>query len=486
MFDLIKILRKKAFKNSKNFLFLFLLKVSFVYGGAFKRTSDLENLKEKQLADSIKQKVKAKGLKLSSLGLIISSLEEKTESIYSLHADKLFIPASLAKIPTLLSLYHFYPLSYTFKTSFISSSLVEKGILKGDLILKGGGDSSFTSESLWKLVNVLTRSNLKQVEGHLLIDSSLYQTETDLEESERSYLAPSGASSFNWNSVAFYIRPGTKLKDPAFVYANPQNLYIEVLNKVKTGTKNKIVIKRKKLFKNKEVFEIRGEIDLKETEIVKYRSIKKPALWLGYNALAFLKQRGIQISKGVKEGSCQSSCFVLAEWKSRAFPFHSYNMMKYSSNFVTRMLVSHLPLLEGAKKGDLDLGMKKIQTYLNQKGFRDLTLEEPSGLSRNNKLSPRDIKKSLLLIENQYYKPEFLSSYPLARGEGTLEKRFENLPPKSFVRAKTGSLSGVLGLAGWAGSETKQYVFVFIFNGSPEKMQKAKDLFDETLLLLIN
>ena len=46
-----------------------------------------------------------------------------------------------------------------------------------------------------------------------------------------------------------------------------------------------------------------------------------------------------------------------------------------------------------------------------------------------------------------------MASYPLAQSAGTLKKRFQNLSPDSFVRAKTGSLYGVLGLAGWAGSK---------------------------------
>ena len=493
-------------------VFFFLYQTGFLY-------AQPKSLKEKQFSEYITAQIKRKGLKPNELGLTISS---KQGEIYSLNADQLFIPASLAKIPILSALYHFYPVAYTFKTSFLSSASLKEGILKGDLILKGGGDSSFTSESLWKLVNALIRSGLKKAEGHLIVDDSLYTKESSLPYSERSYSAPSSSSSFNWNSVAFYIRPGDKTQSPAQIYSNPQNQYIEVINKVKTGSKNKITVKRKKSLKNKEVFELKGEIKLTEKEIVKYRSITQPALWLGFNALEFLRQRGIQISGSVKKGSCRKSCKVLAEWESRPFPFHSYNMMKYSSNFVTRMLVSHLTLLDekinlkssdkvknkkrkklsfqlsslfqrnssslgnqgSLKKGDLNRGMEQVRNYLkNREGFKNFKLEEPSGLSRNNRLSPRDIKNSLVSFHKVQYKPEMMVSYPLAQSAGTLKKRFQNLSPDSFVRAKTGSLYGVLGLAGWAGSKKNQYAFVFIYNG--KNTQKAKELFDQSLLFLI-
>ncbi len=438
---------------------------------------------------SIQKKIKAKGLKKSSLGLIISKKQKSgsTIPIYSLNEKQLFIPASLAKIAVLSALYHFYPPAYAFKTFFVSSAPLERGVLKGDLVLKGGGDSSFTSESLWVLANALTRSGLKEIQGDLLVDDSLYSKDLSGSFSERSYLAPASASSFNWNSAAFYIRPGKTLKSPAIVFADPASSYIEIINKAITGTKNKINIKRRSVSSKKEIFEIKGEVNIHEKEIVKYRHITQPALWLGHNALFFLKQRGITVSGQAKKGSCAGSCRALAEQNSRPFAFHSYNLMKYSSNFTAKMLVSHLPLLKGAKKGGLRKGMKWVNSYLKgAEGIKTFVLQEPSGLSRKNRLTPKDLQKILIRSQNKFHSAEALFSYPLAGGKGTLEKRFPALPPSSFVRAKTGSLSGALGLAGWASSKKAgDYVFVFIFNGKAGKSLKAQALFDEIILALL-
>ena len=475
----------------------------------------------------IERKIKSSTLKKSSLGLLISKIQKdnKVIPLYSLNGERLFAPASLAKIPALSAFRHYYPPSWTFKTSFVSSASLKEGVLHGDLILKGGGDSSFTSESLWNLVNNLTRSGLKEVKGDLLIDDSLYTKEPFRPYSERSYMAPASASSFNWNSVAFYIRPGQALKSPAFVFANPENAYIKIVNKVVTGKKNQIKIQRR-AFSKKEVFEIRGKVNINEEELVYYRNITQPALWLGYNILSFLRQRGIKVSGQVKKGLCLKSlaqqgsqnekrekadfasqramaqvksqklklslpsrvCRILAEWESRPLPFHFYNLMKYSSNFVAKMLASHLPLLEGRAKGDLKQGMKKIKSYLkNVEGITNFVLKEPSGLHRGNRLAPRDLQKILIRSYKNFYSPEMLFSYPLAGGEGTLSDRLAHQPPL-LLRAKTGSLSGALGLAGWLkSSKTKEhYVFVFIFNGKVAQSLKAQKLFDELILSLAN
>lgn len=445
----------------------------------YAKTSEIEKL------------IKTKGLNLSSLGLVISKAhpDNTITPVYNLNGNKLFVPASVVKIATLSALYKYYPPSYIFTTSFISGASIEKGILKGDLILKGGGDSSFTSESLWNLVNNLSHRGIREVQGDLLIDDTLYNLETPLPSSDRSYMALISASSFNWNSVSFRIRPSQTFRNPAFVTADPENSYIKIISRVKTGKKNKITIQRQSISPVGEIFKIRGTIDINKQEIFKYRNITNPALWLGENARNFLAHRGIKISGRVRKGICSKDCQILAKWESRPFSFHSYNLMKYSSNFVTRMLVAHLPLLKGKNKGDLSQGLDLLRSYLMQnEGLKNFHLEEPSGLSRKNKFAPKDLQKILIRSGKNFYSPEMLSSYPLAGGKGTLKDRFKNLPPSAMVRAKTGSLSGVLGLAGWASSlkdKNNQYIFVFIFNGKARKSPKAGELFDEIILSLL-
>ena len=439
----------------------------------------------------IKQLIKTKGLNPSSLGLVISKIhpDNTITPVYNLNEGKLFVPASLVKIAILPALYKYYPPSYTFTTSFVSSALVDKGVLKGDLVLRGGGDSSMTSESLWNLVNNLSHRGITEVQGDLLIDDTLYNLETPLPSSERSYMSPISASSFNWNSVTFRIRPSQFLRQPAVVTVDPENSYIKVISRVKTGKRNKITIKRQSISHQGEVFKIKGTVDIKEQEIFKYRNITNPALWFGENALSFLDQRGIKVLGQVRKGVCLRDCQILAKWESRPLAFHSYNLMKYSSNFVTQMLVAHLPLLKGETKGNLSQGLEWIRAYLTQnEGLKDFHLEEPSGLSRKNRFFPKDLQKILIHSRKSFYSPEMLFSYPLAGGKGTLNHRLKNLPPSIVVRAKTGSLHGVLSLAGWASSlkdKNNQYIFVFIFNGKARKSPKAGELFEEIILSLL-
>ena len=52
-------------------------------------------------------------------------------------------------------------------------------------------------------------------------------------------------------------------------------------------------------------------------EVLIYKNVLYPALWTGWNALAFLKQRGIDIQGSVQLGKTPKKAFVLSKWTSR-------------------------------------------------------------------------------------------------------------------------------------------------------------------------
>ena len=434
--------------------------------------------------------LKKNNLKRASFGLVVSEssvFSGEKKAFYALNPDRLFIPASLTKIATLSALFHYYPVEGRFQSQIVSSASLSEGVLDGDLVFKGGGDAAFTSESLWNLVNVLVRTGLKRVEGDVLVDDRLYKPFPSAIYTDRSYESPVSAASFNWNSVTFHIRPGWKVGDKARIFVNPENKYIQIKNKVITSHKNtNLKIHRVSFSKNGEVFSFKGRISKNEKEITKYKNIRNPASWLGHNLVSFLKQRGISVKGRVKKGNC-SSCKVLAELESRPFSLLAYSLMKYSNNFVSRMLTSHLPIELGGKRGDYKSGLRSIRKHLTENlKLKKYSLVDSSGLSRLNRFSPRDLQSVLIKDSQKFHGVEILFSYPLARGVGTLEGRFKKKKDFQWVRAKTGSISGVIGLAGFArNSLGKSYVFTFMYNGSPKKMYQVQSFFDELVLFLL-
>lgn len=87
-----------------------------------------------------------------------------------------------------------------------------------------------------------------------------------------------------------------------------------------------------------------------------------------------------------------------------------------------------------------------------------------SGLSSKNRISALTLAEALVRI---YDDPKFNSivlGLPVGGVSGTLEKRFIRTAPQGvgLVRAKTGSLRGVVSLAGYVDSGDHEYAFVII------------------------
>lgn len=82
------------------------------------------------------------------------------------NADDLFIPASLAKIPTTLITLAALGTEKRFETRLVAEGTISNGILRGNLHLIGSGDPSLKTKDLVGLVRQLKQRGIKKVTGH--------------------------------------------------------------------------------------------------------------------------------------------------------------------------------------------------------------------------------------------------------------------------------------------------------------------------------
>lgn len=440
----------------------------------------------------IKKIIKKHHFTESTLGLYV---EEDGKKILDLNGEKLMVPASLTKIVTGGAILTKIPLNKKFSTELWSKANIEGANLKGSLCLKGGGDPSFVSEKMWYLVNEFTRTGVKNIEGDLIIDGSRFDSDffdsgRDSVRVDRAYDAPVSAISFNWNSVNIFVRPGPTAESPARVFLDPVSDYLEMENKTKTVAKNGVktieVTRIKSGDKDKII--ISGSLSLNANEVVIYKSISNPVLWTGSHLVEFLKDRGIVIKGKVKAGECDEGSSLLASSPSKNLNEISSDMLKFSNNFVAEMLVKNLAaddlsLNPKAKNASMKDGIEGIKTYLDKLGFvrKDYVLENVSGLTRGNRFTAKQLSQVLASIKNDFLIfPEFLSGLPIAGIDGTMKNRLKG--DTATVRAKTGYLDGVVGLAGYIGRKNKSpLIFTFMFNGGFDQGLAARPMFDELI-----
>ena len=465
---------------------------SFYPLSAQAKSLDVEKLRAK-----LKQISSSSGFKPGELGLWVGRRSETgIEKIFGQNDDQLMIPASLSKLITMGAVLNSMHPTYKYKTQLVSSAQIKAGALSGDLYLKGGGDPSFVSENMWMLVNNFTRSGITSIEGDLLVDDSRFDEVRFGEDREstrvdRAYDAPVGAMSMNWNSVNVYIRPGASSGEPCIVTADPVNTYIRVKNNCRTSGSGKSVAVERVSEKDfwGDVIEVHGKLGKGEEEVVIYKSISQPDLWSGANLLEFLKQRGISVKGKIKKGVAPKDATTLAFVESKPLSEVLSDMAKFSNNYVAEMLIKNLAAENGVVPATMQAGLGLAQKFLDRMGFGkdEIQYTNASGFTRHNKFKPDQLGRFLSLMQTDFtIFPEYVMALPIAGVDGTLKKRMKDTPAERWVRAKTGLLDGVVGLAGFAGGSNGAILnFVFIFNGPASKEATARATFDKLAATLV-
>ncbi len=170
------------------------------------------------------------GLESGSVGYFLfdpdsgRALEERA-------ADTAFIPASVAKLPTVAAALALLGPDHRFATRLLGTGPLEGGVLRGDLILQGGGDPALATEGLLQLLSALGTTGLRRVEGRFLYDTALLPELAEI-DSGQPWAAPYntgvGALSLNYNrALLSWRRGGTPAGPDALTVADAGRLPLD-------------------------------------------------------------------------------------------------------------------------------------------------------------------------------------------------------------------------------------------------------------------
>lgn len=441
--------------------------------------------KEKATFEKI---VRSSGISPKNLGLFVA---KGKDVVFENQSTQKFVPASLSKLFTAIAALKVFSPEQRGITELRATSSVRDGSLNGPLYIKGYGDPSFISEQMWILVNNLTRSGVTKIKGPIIVDSKIFDDKyfDDSRQSvreDRAYDSPVSGLPFNWNTVNVYLSPNEKVGGPLKIHIDPENDYFTLINKTTTvsGNKPAAIVIDKQPDKIGEKIIVSGSMGIHQPESVKFASVTYPDLWVGKNLIQFLKQRGITVENDkVISQKTPDDSVLLSSVNGWTFFEVMDGMLKFSNNFLAEMLTKNIAISRGAKQGEIAKGVSLIKEILEtnydlKKSSYDFI--SPSGFSMQNKVAPRDLGMLLSKVHNDFAISSYLlSAMAVPQSEGTLSKRMMSLKESKLVRGKTGLLSGVTGLAGYAAnSKGEVFSFVFVYNGKGKESQ-ARDLFDE-------
>ncbi len=416
-------------------------------------------------------------LKDARLSVQVVSLDDGSV-VFAQGDGELLNPASNVKLFTSAAALSKLGPDYRFETEF----LVEPDFREARdgkarvLYVKGKGDPTMTTEKLYGAVSELIHAGLKEV-GDVVLDESWFDTVReppgfDQESGDRSYLAPPGALSLNWNAVGVYLRPGDSPGAKASVELEPDSEYFNLDAQLLTGsrTQRRFTVSSG-LDKDHlhQKIEVRGFVPVDKLTWSVWKKIDQPALYFGYTLKALLKERGVKVKGRLRLGTAPNSARPLHIAVSDTLDIVLKRLDKLSSNFIAEQLVKTMGAEVKGAPGTTEKGIEVVEEYLQQDvglSRGSYVMRNGSGLNDTNRFSASQVNRVLKKMWERFpTAPEYMSALGIAGKDGTVKYRFEGTDAVGRLRAKTGTLENVSALSGYVqavGGE--RFVFSILVN----------------------
>lgn len=391
--------------------------------------------------------------------------------LYAREADRALIPASNQKVLTAVAALHTLGPTHHFVTEVFAPAEPDADGAVAALFVKGGGDPALTSEELWRLASDLRRAGVRRVQGDLVLDDSLFDGQrwhpSWGRTGARAYHAPVGALTANYGAFSVAVAAGDTVGTPVRSVVDPPIPYLALTNRARTGPRGRssLVVDRRSGGETERVL-VEGAIP-RGTSKTYYRSVLDPTRYAGALLRLQLAAVGIEVTGQTKVGYVPATAVSLLAFEGRALTEVVSRFMKFSNNQMGESLVKTLGQRRSGSPGSWTSGMAAVRDALGELGLplEGAVLRDGSGLSYENRVTPRLLVEALRAADRSFrFGPELEASLPIASLDGTLSDRAD--AAEGRVRAKTGLLTRVTGLSGYARRpDGERVVFSILVNG---------------------
>jgi serine-type D-Ala-D-Ala carboxypeptidase/endopeptidase (penicillin-binding protein 4) len=425
--------------------------------------------------------------------------------LYQYNADMSLTVASVLKLVTTAAALEFLGSDYKFKTEVgYSGKIKNRKTLKGDVIIKGGGDPSLGSDNFPDQYNGFSDKwlhdfktlGIKRITGRVIADDSYYDFEP----------VPGG---WGWNDIGNYYGAGVY---GLSVFDNTQQIHFKTNDEGSVPVITRIIPEQEIHFNNYLIASgstdngtiylppyadsgwISGTIPVNKEDTLLYGSIPDPPLLLAKMFNKKLSDAGIKI-KGKP-----STSRLLHGQKIENFQSFSQtaspdltSLIEVLNHKSVNLYAEHLVKELGKKyrnRGSTAAGVEVVRKFLDSTGIKSdgMFIEDGSGLSARDAVSSGAIVRLLNYMKNNSRNyAAYFNSLPEAGKEGTLKNYFKDKVFESRLRAKSGSMSRVRSYAGYFTTLSgKEMAFCFLVNnytGQPrEVIAGIEDIIKEVII----
>lgn len=384
--------------------------------------------------------------------------------------------ASTLKNITAATAFQVLGADFTFKTTLSRRGEVDgSGVLHGDLIVTGSGDPSLgsdrfeeTKESvvLDKWVAAVQAAGIKTIQGNIIADDLLfdgYQTPNGWPWVDMGNYYGAGVSALNWRENAFGVvfQPSSRPGELTTIRSMTADMsYLDIVNEVTTGARGTgdQVYGYSAPYSSRVFFRGSHGQDLKKTIVM---SVPDPAYDAAYQLRSALETAGIAVRGEITTAyALQAAGQAVVLEPAVSLDVHESPRLSeiiYWFNQVSINLYGESLLKAIAKHLELESSTAAMGRWVSNYWTERLDLSpgelrivDGSGLSPNNRVSTSAMAKILYDCQDETWFGEFYKSIPTNNG----------------MKLKSGTISGVLGYAGYyqAGDDQSYIIAMLVDN----------------------
>jgi D-alanyl-D-alanine carboxypeptidase/D-alanyl-D-alanine-endopeptidase (penicillin-binding protein 4) len=438
------------------------------------------------------------------------------KTLYERNAGRFFVPASNTKLfTTAMALSRLGP-NFQFRTRVMGAAPDDAGVVRGDLVLIGGGDPNLSGraipyqrgssagnplQAIEELADQVAARGIRRITGDIVGDDTWYVWEPyaagwGIEDPKSDDGPPVSALTVNDNTISLTIRPGTREDDPAVLVLSPPVEYYRLENRVRTvaaGGERRIQMER---IPGSLETRLWGTIPLRDRGTEMLLGIEDPARYAAVALRIALENRGILVDSGVRvehlypgdpPRTQEPAGMELAARSSAPLLEDLRITDKVSQNLHAELA---LRAVGRARRGvgSFSAGLEELRSFLLEAGLppESFHFRDGSGLARLNLVTPEAVVRLLSHMYASAGREAWISLLPVGGRDGTLAGRFDGMPRAARIHAKTGSLSHVSALSGYVERPTRGWIaFSILVNNYNAPASEIRGVMDRICNLLL-
>ncbi|SLN46574.1 D-alanyl-D-alanine carboxypeptidase/D-alanyl-D-alanine endopeptidase [Pseudooctadecabacter jejudonensis] len=393
------------------------------------------------------------------------------EILESVEADVAVPPASVTKSVTALYALDALGGSHRFTTRVFALGSIEAGVLRGDLILAGGGDPTLSADHLADLAQAVADAGITRVEGRFLCFRGALPYAEEIEPSQLDYLGYNPAVSglnLNYNRVHFEWKP------VGGQWQTTMDARTETRVPPVSMARVSIVDRRTPVFDTSAPDVWTVALSALGNGGSRWLPVRQPALYAGDVFRTLAREAGVDMARPEVVDDLPPGGVEVAAHQSPTLRTICQEMLLYSTNLTAEVCGLAATQAKMGRPVDIVGSAAEMTRWLGETYGVECDFKDHSGLSDENRIAASAMAKIQLEVGAGDPLRPILRRIPLRDADNN---RLDSYP--AVVRAKTGTLNFVSALSGYIETVDGTDLVFTIFTANLDRRARGKASGDE-------